>query len=125
MFCHFVYAVNEIWYPGRATIDRLRYQIVLAYTKWENSQHLKLSLIKLLCRKSYYLLHQYPNLTHKQTDTPSGNLDPNNHKSYSLLHQIFQPYYTQTNICPPSGHLDPSDYKSNIAEYWYRQLHCL
>ena len=43
MFCHIVYAVNQIWYPGRAIIDCLRHQIVLAsYTKWENSQHLKL-----------------------------------------------------------------------------------
>ena len=45
LFRHFVQEVNEIWYPGRASINLLRYQILLAScTKWPNNERLKISV---------------------------------------------------------------------------------
>ena len=50
-FHHFVQEVNEIWYPGRAVIKLLRYQISLtSCTKWRNDKGLNVS--KLFCGTS-------------------------------------------------------------------------
>ena len=43
-FHHCVPDVNDVWYPGRAIIKLLRYQILLAScTKWINSKQLNVN----------------------------------------------------------------------------------
>ena len=42
---NFVQEVSEIWYPGRAIINLLSYQILFAFcTKWWNDEQLKVSV---------------------------------------------------------------------------------
>ena len=56
-FRHFVQEVNEIWYPGRAIINLLRYQILLTCcTKWWYSKQLKISVSSKLFRRKVSLL---------------------------------------------------------------------
>ena len=45
LFHYFVQEANEIWYPGRAVIKLLRYQISLtSCTKWRNDEWLNVSV---------------------------------------------------------------------------------